>query len=149
MSAGHSARRQGGDSRSGRWRERGRRCGRWRWRLLEAAAEREVEIHALHALLGLHADERGLGGAQRELALLDEPEIGASHLEAGLHDAERLLIVGERLYEDPLAVARGYLRCQCAFDLSEGAQSDRGVLGDRLFLLGRPDLDLRLEGAAA
>ena len=118
------------------------------WRELEAAAERKVEIHALDALLGLHPDERGARGVQRKLPLLDEPEIGAPHLELGLHDGERLLIVGERLRQDLLALARGDLGCQCAFHFSKGAHSHRGILGDRLFLLGRPNLDLRLERAA-
>ena len=42
---------------------------RYGWRAFETAAERQVEIDALHALLRLHADERGLRGVQRELAL--------------------------------------------------------------------------------
>ena len=36
---------------------------------LEAAAERQVQVDALHALLGLHADERRLRGVQRQLPL--------------------------------------------------------------------------------
>jgi hypothetical protein len=47
---------------------------------LEAAAEREVHVHALDALLGLHADQRRLRGAQRELTLCDESEVGAADL---------------------------------------------------------------------
>ena len=87
----------------------GRSGRRRRPAVVEAAAERKVEIHALHALLGLHADQRGARGGQRQLPLLDEPEIGASHLELGLHDGERLLIVGERLRQNLLALARGDL----------------------------------------
>ncbi len=47
-----------------------------------------------------------------------------------------------------LPVARGDLRRQCVFDFAERAQADRGVGGDGLFLLDRPDLDLGLERAA-
>ena len=36
-----------------------------------------MEIHALHALLRLDADQRRARGGQRELPLLDEPEVGA------------------------------------------------------------------------
>ena len=125
-----------------RWRlgaVRSRSGGRL-WRELEAATERKVEIHALHALLGLHVDQRGSRGVQRKLPLLDEPEIGAPDLELGLHHRERLLIVGERLRQDFLPLARGDLGCQCAFHFAERAQSYRGVLGDGLFLLSRPNL---------
>ena len=128
--------------------DRRRRCVGGGGRELEAAAEREVEIHALHALLGLHPDQRGARGAQRQLPLLDEPEIGAPDLELGLHHGQRLLIVGERLRQDLLALARGDLGGQRAFHFAKGAQSHRGILGDRLFLLGGANLDLRLERAA-
>jgi hypothetical protein len=37
--------------------------------LLKASAEREMQIHPLHALLGLHPDERRSSGVQRKLTL--------------------------------------------------------------------------------
>ena len=54
-------------------------------------------LHALDALLGLHADERRLRRVQRELPLRHEPQVGAADLELRLHDLERALVVGERL----------------------------------------------------
>ena len=59
---------------------RGRLCRRRRWRELEAAAERKVEVDPLHALVGLHVDQCGERGGQRQLPLLDEPEMGTSTL---------------------------------------------------------------------
>ena len=53
------------------------------------------------------------------------------------------------LRQDLLALARGDLGGQGAFHFAEGAQAHGGVLGDRLFLLGGPNLDLRLERAAS
>ena len=69
-------------------------------------------------------------------------------LELALDHGERLLTVGERLRQDLLALARGNLGGECAFHLAKGAQSNDGIFGDRLFLLRRPNLDLRLERAA-
>jgi len=67
---------------------------RRRWRLrLEAAAERQVEVDALHALVGLYPDERGLRRIQRQLPLVHEPEIRAADLELGLDHLQRALIV--------------------------------------------------------
>ena len=79
-----------------------------------------MEIHTLHPLLGLHLDERRARGNHRNLPLLDEPEIGASHFELRLHQAERLLIVGQRLRQDLFTLARGDLGGQGTFHLSEG-----------------------------
>ena len=107
-----------------------------------------MEVHALHPLFGLDPDERGACRDQSQLPLLDEPEIGAPDLELGLDHGERLLTVGERLRQDLLALARGDLGGQCAFDFAKGAQAHHCILGDRLFLLGCPNLDLRLERAA-
>jgi hypothetical protein len=53
-------------------------CGWSRWPQLEAATEREMEIHALHALLGLYPDERRAHGGQRKLTRHDETLPGAT-----------------------------------------------------------------------
>ena len=79
---------------------------------------------------------------------VDEAQVGAADLELRLHDLERALVVGERLRQDLLALARGDLRGQRVLDFAERAQADRRIRGDRLLLLGGPDLDLRLERAA-
>ena len=73
----------------------------------EAAAEREMEVDALHPLFGLDADERRARRIEGELPLVDEAKIGAADLELRLHDIEGALAVGERL---PRGFARGRAR---------------------------------------
>ena len=64
-----------------------------------------MQIDALHALFGLHANQRGLRGEQRELALRHEAQIGAANLELRLHDVVRTAVIGEGLREDLFAFA--------------------------------------------
>ena len=87
-------------------------------------------------------------GGQGQLPLLDKAQVGTSHLELCLHHAQRLLVVRERLRQNLFAVAGGDLGGERALDFAEGAQADRGILGDRLLLFGGADIDLRLERAA-
>src|SRR5258705_7408680 len=92
----------------------------------EASAERQIEVHPLHALLGLHPDERGLRGVQRELAVRDISQVGAAYSELRLNDVERTLVVGEGLGEDALALPGSALGGQRGLDLAERPQADRG-----------------------
>src|SRR4051812_26155974 len=117
-----------------------RRLGTWglrvgSWTGLEAAADRKVQVHTLHPLLGLRADDRRLSGVQRLLPLRDESQVGAADPELVLHNLERALAVRQCLREDLLPVARGDLGRQGALDFTECPQPDRGVGGDRLLLL--------------
>jgi len=73
---------------------------------LETASHREVHVHALDALLGLHADQRGARRVHREPLLRHESKIGAADVVSRLHQFERALVVGERLRENLFAIAR-------------------------------------------
>ena len=115
---------------------------------LEAAAEGEVQVDALHALLGLDANEGGLRGVQRQLPLGNESQVRRADFELRADDLERSLTVALRLRQNLLAFARGDFSRERVLDLAERAQADGSVGGDRLFLLGRPDLDLCFQLAA-
>ena len=115
--------------------------------LFEAAAQREVQVDALDALLGLGADQGRLGRDGGELALGDEAQVGAADLELRLHDLEGAPVVGEGLRQDLFAIARGELGGERALDLAERLQADGGVGRDGLFLFRRADLDLGLQRA--
>ena len=104
-----------------------------------------MHVDALDALLDLRADEGGLGGDRRQLALGDEAQIGAADFELRLHDFECAAAVGERLPQDLFAVARGELGGERPLDLVERLQADGRVSRDRLFLFRRADLDLCLQ----
>ena len=120
-----------------------------RLRRREAAAQRQVQIHALHPLLGLHRISADSRARTRSCALGDEAQVGAADLELRLHDLERATVVGERLRQDPLAFARGESPpTSAALDLAEGAETDDRVVGNGQLLFRGADLDLRLEGAA-
>ena len=93
-----------------------------------------MQIHPLDALLGLHADQRRLGREQRELALRDEAQVGAADLELRLHDLERALVVGQRLRQDPFAIARGESRRRARPRPRRTPQADGRVGGNRLLL---------------
>ena len=71
---------------------------------------------------------------ERELALGDEAQVGAADGELGPHDLERAPVVGQRLRQDLLAVARRELGGQRGLYFAERPQADCGVGRDRLLL---------------
>ena len=88
-----------------------------------------MEVDALDALLGLHPDERRAGGRQGQLALFHGAQVDAADLEAGLRQIERAMAVAEGRGEDALAIVRGALGRQGAFDLAEGPHAHHRVRG--------------------
>ena len=113
-------------------------------RRVEPAAEREVEVDALHEPLGLHAHERGSRAVHGELLLLDAAQVAGADVVANPRQLERLLILGRRAGEHLLAPAGGELGGERVLDLAERARADPAVVRDRLALLGGADPDLRL-----
>jgi hypothetical protein len=99
--------------------------GRWALRSCagradrEAAAQGQMQIDALNALLGLHQNQRGLRGVDRELTLRHGAHIGRADAVLCLDDLEGALVVGERLCQEQLAVVRGQLRRQRILDFTE------------------------------
>ena len=81
-----------------------------------------MQVHALDALLGAHADDRRLRRVQHQLALGDEAQVSAADLELRLHDLEGALIVGLRLGQDPFAIAPA-ISADSAFSTSLNALS--------------------------
>ena len=99
-----------------------RRCRRH----LETAAQRQVQVDALDALLGLHPDQRRARRRQRQLPLLDESQVGAANPELRLHHRQRLLVVVDAPRARISSRSRAAnLGGQGRFDLSERAQPDR------------------------
>ena len=59
----------------------------WSW--VEAAAERKVQVHALHAPFALHAKQRCSRRVQRNALLQDGAQIARSDIEAHLRQFHR------------------------------------------------------------
>ena len=66
---------------------------------VEPAAEREVQVDALHEPLGLHAHERGARAVHGELLLLHGAQVAGADVVANLRELERLLVRGRRARE--------------------------------------------------
>src|SRR5262249_36551812 len=115
----------------------------------EVAAEREIEIHALHAAFALHAQQVHPRGMQHELLLLDCAQVARADAIARLRELQRALGVADSGREDGFALFRGELARQRILHVAEGLERRRHVLRDRLLLFRRAYFDLRLECAAA
>src|SRR6478736_9792831 len=96
----------------------------------ETAAECEVQVDALDALLGLDPNECREGRRQRQLPLLDEPEISAANLELRLHHRQCLLVVVDRLRQNRFPVAGRNFGGERRLDFAERAQADDRIFRD-------------------
>ncbi len=59
---------------------------------VEAAAEREMQVDALHEALGLHAHEGGARSVHRDLLLLHGAQVARAHVVANLRKVQSFLI---------------------------------------------------------
>src|SRR5690242_9940908 len=82
---------------------------------LEAPAQGEVEVHALHEPLRLHAKERGARRGKGQALLLHGALVAGADPVALLREVERARVFRDRLPQDGLAVLQGGSRRQRAF----------------------------------
>src|SRR5205809_1006955 len=67
---------------------------------LEAAAEGEMQVHALHQPLGLHAQQGGARGAEGEALLLYRAQVADADAIAHVGEFQRACILGHRVLQD-------------------------------------------------
>ena len=83
-----------------------------------------------------------------ELLLLHRAQVARADAVAHVGELQRALVLGDRLPQDRLALVQREAGRQRVLHLAERARADAPVLGHRLLLLRRADLDLRLQRAA-
>src|SRR5262249_47012204 len=118
----------------GRWKSPGSTAGesaslvpgrrRRSRRDVESPTEREVEVDALHELLGLNVCQRGAGRKERELAFLHGAQVSRAHAVAGIRELQRPLVLGNGTSENNRALIERELRGQCVLHFAEGARAD-------------------------
>ena len=108
----------------------------------EVAAEREVQLHALHALLGAHAQQGHVRCVRRDLLLRDAAQVARADLVAHLLEAEGARVVGQALAQHVLARRERGLAGERGLDFVERLQGGLRVGRSRLLLLGGAQLDL-------
>ncbi len=115
----------------------------------KAAAEREVEVDALHALFGLHAEQRRAVGDERDLPLFDGAQVAAADLVARARQMSTA-----RWLSTSCAVrmrSRSRIASSLAMASSTSPNARRPMdaySATACFLLFGANLDLRLERAA-
>jgi hypothetical protein len=107
-----------------------------------------VQIDSLRELLALYPQPRRARAIQRQLPLLDRAQIDLADLELDLREIQGSLIVLDVLDQDRIAIPQCDFGRQRILDIAEGALRCSRILGDRLLLLGRANLDWRAQRPA-
>ena len=116
--------------------------------LVEATAQCEVEIHALHERVALRAQQRRARAVECDVLRQNGAQVTRADPETNLRELDSATVVVDRAREKRLPVVRGEFGGQRALDFRERLRGDAAVIGDRELLLGGADIDLRLERVA-
>src|SRR6187399_1793563 len=85
---------------------------------------------------------------ERDALLQHAAQVARADAEADLREVETACVDVDGARQDRLALDGRECRGQRVLDVAEGARADASVLGDGDLLLGRADLDIRLEREA-